>query len=274
MAVQQAYERFVRTDGEELWERIDASQERFIELVRSIGPDVVGTGTTWSARDVVAHVLTVGERYTNRDVTSTDGLGETPREVDVINERELRALDGVPMDALIDRLEAQMARVKASFTPEQLDLHMRFPFHGGVTIDGAGAMSNLVGEFLIHGNDLARAAARPWRIDSRDALLIINGILQLLPAYAEPSARGRLDLMWRLPGAADWILAFDNGTATSRPADVGEKVDVILTAPPETLLLFMYQRLGPVAALRGGLRVAGGRKPWRIAKLQKFLQKP
>lgn len=274
MAVGQAYERFVRTDSDELWQRIDLAEQRFIDLVRSIGPDVVGTGTTWSSRDVVAHVLTVVERYTNRDIASTDGLGATPREVDVINERELRALDGVPMAELLDRLEAHVARVKAAFAPEHLDLHLRFPFHGGVTIDAAGGMSNIVGEFLIHGRDLATAAGRPWRIESRDALLIINGVLQLLPAYAEPSAKGMLDLMWRLPGAADWILAFDNGAATSRPADTGERVDVILTAPPETLLLFLYQRLGPLAALRGGLRVAGGRKPWRVAKLQKFLQKP
>jgi uncharacterized protein (TIGR03083 family) len=274
MVVQQAYEQFVATDTEELWSRIDAAQERFIALVRTVGPSVVGTGTTWSARDVVAHVLTVTERYTNRDITSTDGLGATPREVDVINDRELRALDGVELEDLIGRLEAQMVRVKSAFAPATLDLHVRFPFHGGVTIDAAGGLSNIIGEFLVHGYDLAAAAGRRWEIAPRDALLIINGVVQLLPAYAEPSARGRLDLMWRLPGASDWILAFDDGKATSRRALAGERADVIMSAPPETLLLFMYQRVGQLAAVRRGLKVVGGRRPWRVVKLQKFLQKP
>jgi uncharacterized protein (TIGR03083 family) len=274
MVVQQAYEQFVATDAEELWRRIDAAQERFIALVRTVGPSVVGTGTTWSARDVVAHILTVTERYTNRDIKSTEGLGATPREVDVINDRELRALDGVELEELIGRLEAQMVRVKSAFAPATLDLHVRFPFHGGVTIDAAGGLSNIVGEFLVHGYDLAAAAGRRWEIAPRDALLIINGVVQLLPAYAEPSARGHLDLMWRLPGATDWMMAFDNGKAVSRPADVGERADVVMTAPPTTLLLFLYQRLSPLAAMRGGLRPAGGKRPWRVAKLQKFLQQP
>ncbi len=272
--MQQAYERFVTTDAHELWRRIDAAQERFVSLVRSVGPGVAGAGTTWSSRDVVAHILTVAERYTNRDVTSTDGLGATPREVDVINDRELRALDGVGFEELLTRLEAQMGRVRSAFAPEQLDLHVRFPFHGGVTVDAAGGMSNIVGEFLIHGYDLANAAGRPWPIAARDALLIINGVVQLLPAYAEPTAAGSLDLMWRLPGASDWVLAFDNGKADSRPPDAGERADAILSAPPETLLLFLYQRIGQVAAIRRGLRVVGGRRPWRITRLQKFLQKP
>jgi uncharacterized protein (TIGR03083 family) len=274
MAVQQAYDWFVTTDADELWHRIGAAQKRFVALVHAIGPNLVGAGTTWSSRDVVAHILTVVERYTNRDVTSTEGLGATPREVDVINDRELRALDGIDFDELLARLDAQMARVRTAFPPEQLDLHVRFPFHGGVTVDAAGGMSNIIGEFLIHGHDLARAAGRSWPIEARDALLILNGVMQLLPAYAEPSARGTLDLRWRVPGAPSWTIAFDNGRATSRPAHEGEAADVVVAAPPETLVLFLYQRLSTFAALRGGLRVAGGKRPWRIAKLQKYLQEP
>jgi uncharacterized protein (TIGR03083 family) len=274
MGTPQSYEEFIATDGQELWQRIDAAQERFVVLVRSIAPDLVAAGSTWSTRDVVAHVLTVMERYTNRDIASTDGLGATPREVDVINDRELRALDGVGLDELLNRLETQMGRVKRAFAPGALDLHVRFPFHGGVTIDAAGGLSNIIGEFLIHGHDLARAAGRAWPIESRDALLIINGVLQLLPAYAEPSAHGRLDLMWRLRGAARWVLAFEDGRATSRRAAAAERPDVVMSAPPETLLLFLYQRLGPGAGIRRGLKVVGGRRPWRVMKLQKFLQQP
>ncbi len=274
MTVQQAYDGFVSTDGDELWERIDAAHRRFGELVASTGPDVIGTGTTWTARDVAAHILTVLLRYTARDIRSSEGLGDTPRAVDEINARELRELDGVGIGELMPRLDEALAAVRASFGPDRMDLHERFPFHGGTTIDGAGGLSNIVGEYLIHGFDIARAAGYPWPIASRDALLVLNGVMQLLPAYAEPSARGSLIVMWRVPGAADWIMHFDNGKAVSRAAAPGERAHVIMAAPPETLMLFLYQRLGQGAALRRGLRVAGGRRPWRIVQMQKFLQKP
>jgi uncharacterized protein (TIGR03083 family) len=274
MTVQQKYERFVATDATELWQRVDVAQERFFQLARSIGPDVVGTGTVWSTRDVVAHLLTVMERYTNRDIRSREGLGDTPRAVDALNDLEMRPLVGVSMDELLVRLKAQMDRIREAFSPESIDLHERYPFHGGITVDAAGGVANLMGEFLVHGYDLATAAGRPWPITPRDGLLINNLGVQVMPAYRRPAAKGALDLLWRIPGAADWVIAFDNGRVVSRPADAGERVDVIMTAPPETLLLFMYQRIGPVAALRRGLRVSGGRRPWRIAKLQKFMEKP
>ena len=158
--------------------------------------------------------------------------------------------------------------------PPTLDLHVRYPFHGGVFIDAAGGLSNLVGEFLIHGYDIARAAGRPWAIEARDALLIMNGVLQISPAYAEPGATGPLKICLRSRGAADWVLDFNGGRLDSRAAAPGEAADVVMRAPAETLLLVFYSRIGTLASLRGGMLVTGGRRPWRIATLAKHLQKP
>ncbi len=269
-----SYRHFVALDGDELWERIDQAQARFTALVKSVGPHLVAEGSTWTARDVVGHVLTVARRYTERDVMSTEGLGDSPRAVDAINDAELLELQGLEMDELLAQLEVQMKTVRAVLPPESTDLHFRFPFHGGVSIDAAGGLSNLIGEFLVHGRDLARSARRSWNIDARDALLIINGVLQILPGYAEPAATDSLKVCLRVSGASDWVLAFDQGKLDSRPATSREMVDVVLKAPAETLLLVLYSRIGTAASIRKGVLLAGGRRPWRIAHLPKHLQQP
>ncbi|HVU60374.1 MAG TPA: maleylpyruvate isomerase family mycothiol-dependent enzyme [Mycobacteriales bacterium] len=269
----QAYQRFITTDGLELWDRIDHAQARLTELARAVGPQAVVAGSSWTARDLVGHILTVARRYTERDIRSTDGLGDTVREVDVLNDRELHELGSLDMTELLAQLDAQMDKVRGEFPAHEVDLRERFPFHGGTTIDAAGGLSNLVGEFLIHGRDLARGLGRPWTIDSRDALLIMNGALQVTPGYAEPTATGTLRVLVRTAGAVDWMLAFAGGRLDSRPATRDEPVDVVLTGPAETLLLMFYSRIGTVESLRGGLRV-GGPRPWRVARLSKHLQKP
>ncbi len=272
--VQHAYQQFVALDAQELWDRIDRAQARFTALVESVGPDLVAAGSTWTTRDVVGHLLTVARRYTERDITSTEGLGDSPRAVDAINRAELLALQGLDMDDLLSQLQLQMKAIKAALPPDGTDLAQRFPFHGGVSIDAAGGLSNLIGEFLLHGRDLAHKALHPWKIDPRDALLIINGVLQIIPGYAEPTATAPLKVRLRAEGAVDWMLAFDQGKLDSRPAVAQEAADVVLKAPPETLLLVLYSRIGATASLRMGLRVVGGRRPWRVTQVPKYLQQP
>ena len=272
--MEHSYTHFVTLDAQELWDRIDEAQARFTALVESAGPYLMAAGSTWTARDVVGHILTVARRYTERDITSTEGLGDSPRAVDAINRAELLALEGLDMEDLLAQLESQMKTVRAALPPDSTDLDQRFPFHGGVSIDSAGGLSNLIGEFLVHGRDLARSAQRRWKIDARDALLIINGVLQVLPGYAEPAATDSLKVCLRTSGAADWMLAFEHGKLDSRPAMSREVADVVLKAPPETLLLVLYSRIGTAASIRRGLLVAGGRRPWRIAHLSKHLQQP
>lgn len=270
----QRYEGFIRTDADELWARIDDAQARFTELVRRIGPEVKANGSTWSARDVVGHILTVTRRYTDRELTDRAGLADTAREVDTINDVELAALRGIPMEELLVELEQQMKKVRDLLPPDAVDFQQVFPFHGGTSVDAAGGLSNFMGEFLVHGLDLARSMDDPWPIEARDARLILMMLLQVAPGWAEPSAKGSLKVRLRVPGATEWMLAFNGGALVSRPADPGEPADVILKAPADTLMLLFYQRVSPGAAMRRGLRVAGGRRPWRIARFPKMLQEP
>lgn len=56
-----------------------------------------------------------------------------------------------------------------------------------------------------------------------------------------------------------------------RPTD---RADAVLRLPASTLVLVLYQRIGAFTALRQGLRIVGGRRPWVALKLQSHFERP
>jgi len=263
------YELFTTTDVAELWSRIDAAGERFLGLARDVDEALSLRNSTWSANDVVGHVLTVVRRYTQGPT-----LGDTPRDVDRINADELATIADVPYRERIDDLARELKVMREMWSSETLDLHGRVPFHGGTTVDIAAALTNMIGELLLHGYDVARSAERPWPLHERDCVLILNGVLQILPAYANRSSEASLRLKLVTKGAQRWLLAFDRGQLTSEPASRGQEVDVVVRTPASTLVLALYSRLSPWAAACKGMYVVGGRHPWRVLRLGSLLEKP
>ena len=50
-----------------------------------------------------------------------------------------------------------------------------------------------------------------------------------------------------------------------RPAD---RPDAVLKLPASTMVRMLLKRIGPFTAVRHGLRIVGGRRPWKALKLQ------
>jgi uncharacterized protein (TIGR03083 family) len=164
----------------------------------------------------------------------------------------------------LDRLAAELTRAMAAFVAatEAAPPGARLGSPIGVVMTPATIAAIVLGEQLIHGLDLARAAGRPWPIDADDARLVFPGVVELLPAYLNrDQARGlRVRYELRAGGDLRYQLAIDDGTATVGPAT--GSADCVITADPVAFLLVGYGRIsqwGPM--LRGQLR-AGGRKPW------------
>lgn len=269
----QPYERLVATDAHELWSRIDEAESRFRELVRGVEETLPVRGSTWTVRDVTGHLVTVLRRYINRVVAETGGLAATPRGVDQLNADELAALSGT-RDELLADLAMEMKTVRELFGPDRVDLHATVPFHAGATVDIAAALANLIGEFLIHGWDVARSAGRSWSIGELDARLVLNGVLQIAPSYVKRDGTGSLAVRLDLPDAHPWLLSIARGAAVSRRWQPDDQVDAVLRAPAATMLLAMYSRIGIGTATRRGLRIAGGRRPWRARLLTSLLERP
>ena len=264
------YELFIATTQRELHERIDRAHQRFTDLLRAADPALPLPRSQWSVADVAGHVLTVLRRYRGNPT-----LGDTPRDVDRINAEELAALGTVPLAELLEEIDRELKLFRDTWSTAQgLTLTDPVPFHGGAAVDIAAALSNIVGEFLIHGYDVAAATGVRWPIDPLDARLILNGVLQIVPAYAVRSATERLRMRLDVAGAHPWVLDFDRGRLTSRRATEHEPVDVAVRAPADVLVLSLYSRLTPMQAARRRLLVVGGRRPWKVLRLSRLIEQP
>lgn len=262
------------TGREELRGRIDEARRRFVALAVGADPTARVLDGTWSVQQMVAHVVSVADRYCG--VASGDGYrqAERPRDLDRINDEEVSAALA-PVPSMLERLE-EVALVMADFFDRASAESGVFPFHGGVEIDCVAGQTNWLGELLIHGRDIARAVGAPWELSERDMLLVLSGMQQMASAYLHRErARGRrLVVALDVPDARPWVLDIRDGDVQSRPRTAGDRPDAVLRSSATTMALVLYQRLGNLGAMRRGLMITGGRRPWVALGLQRLFEKP
>ncbi len=126
-----------------------------------------------------------------------------------------------------------------------------------------------LGEVLVHGFDMARAARLPWRIEPRHAVLVHQAYLPLLPHTldARRAAQIRLRLEMRIRGMDRYVIVVENAKLyTEEPSR--SPVDAHLSADPASYLLLVWQRIGPLRPMLRGQLIAWGRRPWRAMALQ------
>jgi hypothetical protein len=144
----------------------------------------------------------------------------------------------------------------------------------GLVLEPSVMTCLLLGEQLVHGLDIARAAHLPWSIRNDDALLVIPAALSLAPTYLRPSRSKKTNISFelRMRGGCRYRTAITHGTGVVTEA--GEKADCVITADPVAFLLIGFGRVPQFPQiLRGKLR-AGGRKPWLAAKFGSLLESP
>lgn len=268
-----AYDELVYTTGDELWDRIHQAHRRFAALLSVTPGKTALRGSEWTAGEVAGHVLTVLRRYTRRDLDSPEGLSEHGSAVAGQNAAELAELGQYSVAEVLDQAWQELADIEQRL-PRTMDLHETFPFHGGLKIDAAAALGNLLGEFLVHGRDVALARGKTWRIGSRNAALALTVGLQAAPAYVHPDAPGDLKVELRTPETNAWILDLADGELTSRRALRRERADLRIYGRTEPLLLNLYGRMNLATATAHGLTVIGGRRPWRLTRLPQTFLKP
>ncbi|MCX6395602.1 MAG: hypothetical protein NTV23_03880 [Propionibacteriales bacterium] len=268
-----AYDEFVRTDGDELWDRLHQAHRRFAALLSVTPAKHPVPGSDWTAGAIAAHLLTVVQRYTQRDMTSAAGLSPDAAAISALNETELTRYADASVAEVLDLLWQELADLEQKF-PRDADLHQTFPFHADQQVDVAGWLGNLIGEFLVHGRDVARSRGKTWLIGSRNAALALNLGIQAIPGFVSPDAPGDLKLEIRTPQTTPWVIDLADGVATSRAARNREPADVKVYVRTEPLLLNQYGRIGmPMMTVLGAV-VIGGRRPWRLTRLGPSFQAP
>jgi putative sterol carrier protein len=234
---------------------------------------------TWTAAETAAHMAAELRDYTlalNRHtagyMTHENRPTESPSQMGaVVNARQLIDVPERNMSRLAELLEqASLAYLAAAAVADE---SAPIPTANGLVLRPATMTCLLLGEQVVHGLDIARAAGIGWSINPADALLIIPGILSVAPEYLRPSAAtARVSFELRIRGATHYRMAVDRGTAVVTAA--GAKSDCVITADPVAFLLLGFGRISQWSPiLRGKLR-PGGRKPWKATTFATLLASP
>jgi uncharacterized protein (TIGR03083 family) len=254
---------------------------RSADLWRQIDkPDALAPGLIWTAAETAAHV--VGDirdytqaltRHANGYMTHANPPTGSPSALSAkVNARHLEEVPERNLHRLADNLEAAGDAYLNAAAAADTSAQIATP--NGLVISPATMAALLLGEQLIHGLDISRAAGIGWTIAPADAYLVIPGVLSVAPQYLRPrrAAGVHISFELRMRGGASYRLAVDDGTAVVTAA--GEKADCVITADPVAFLLLGYGRISQLSpVLRGQLR-PGGRKPWLAMKFGTLLSSP
>lgn len=256
---------------------------RSAQLWRSIAdPEAPVPGLAWTAGQTAAHVVGDLREYTdalNRHVNGDRAAVKIPdgspaRVRTAVNDRHLIDISERDPRGLADMLEETAARYLAAASAIGTSERIAILTADGLVLEPAVMTCLLLGEQLVHGLDIARAAHRPWTIGHDDALLVIPAVLSLAPKYLRPSRTKdlRISFELRIRGGCRYRMAITNGTGVVTAA--GEKSDCVITADPVALLLVGFGRVPQFSQLLRGKLRAGGRKPWLAAKFGTLLASP
>lgn len=244
--------------------------ERTARLLRTV-PDGTARvpGLDWTAAEAAAHLLGELSFYTGfltgqRDAhvyLEEDSAGQTATQRNAAaNARQLGEFPERDMSRLADAIVAA-AEEYTGTAAGRPDSDQALVTNGMIlTVPVMSAL--LLGELVVHGLDIARAAGLPWPITAEDALLVLAGALAVAPQYVDrQAAAGRhVSYELRLRGGTGYRLSFDDGAVTV--TEPGPKADCVISADPVAFLLVGYGRTGQWGQIIRGKIRAAGRKPW------------
>jgi hypothetical protein len=251
----------------DLWRRIDT-------------PDAPAPGLKWTAAQTAAHV--VGDlrdytqaltRHAGGYMTHANRPTESPSRLSaIVNARHLEEVSERNLHRLADLLEEAAAGYLDAAAAADPAVEIETP--NGLVVAPSTMACLLLGEQLVHGLDISRAARLRWDIRAADALLVIPGVLTVAPQYVRPNraAGVRVSYELRMRGGAAYRLAVDGGVAVVTSA--GERADCVITANPVDFLLLGYGRIPQWSPLLRGRLRPGGRKPWLARKFGTLLYSP
>jgi uncharacterized protein (TIGR03083 family) len=215
----------------------------------------------WTVQQTLGHLVTVTPRF----AAGPEGLGtwaDEPPDLAGINERELSAIGELSVADLKVRLRdavEDVIRRVGRFGAEP----PTYRYHGGEVVVADRALGILLGEFLIHGADVAAALRRPFPIPEDEAALAIDGAVPIASGWVDPvAARGHTATYEiRIRGGGTYTLTFVDGALEARDGPAGS-ADCRISANPAAFLPVLYRRRSPWRFVPTGGLVAWGRRPW------------
>ncbi len=252
---------------------IDAARSTgnaFVDLViaaRNPEAPLIGA-PAWNVTDCFGHVASTPSRFMGL-VDGTVESCEHPQDLVDHNAKQIANLAtrdiGGLSDMLLEDLDVLLDTV-AHFGARVPNMD----FDGVCPIRADAALGLLIGEFAIHGHDIAQATRQPWTIDPQLASLVAHGRHHILPRWVDPETAAGHTATYdvRLRSAERSIYEFTDGVLEVNPADP-RPADVHISVDPTTAMLAAYGRVSTRWACLTGRAFAWGPRPWLAAGFMK-----
>lgn len=238
---------------------LEVTARRTADLLRSL-PDLHAPipGSEWTMREAAVHLVSHAGISMDIAAGMPSPIGSMTKEE--LGEQNARRLGDIPQSdpekvaGLLTEAVAGLLEATACRSADQAVV-----FHAGVTMDLAGLMCISLGEHLLHGYDMARAAGAPWPVDPRHALLVHSAYVRCYGSWLDAKAASGLTAGYRieLQGGDAFTVRFSSGECHLDPRDSGP-VDCTIAADPVAYLLVQSGRMTQWDAIALGLyRVEG-----------------
>ena len=238
---------------------LEATARRTADLLRSLpNLDAPVPGSEWTVQEAAVHLVSLAGISMDIAAGMPSPIGSMTKEV--LRDQNARRLGDIPQSdpekvaGLLTEAVAGLLEAIACRSADQAVV-----FHGGVTRDLARLMCISLGEHLLHGYDIARAAGAPWPIDRGHALLVHSAYIRCYGSWLDERAASGLTAGFRigLQGGDDFTVRFSAGECHVDPRDSGP-VDCTIGADPVAYLLVQSGRMTQWDAIALGLyRIQG-----------------
>ena len=235
--------------------------ERYAQLMESVTDTSIAIpASEWTIRDAAAHVA--GSNHRMAALAGGEASAVPRIDKQFLDARARKLIDENPeTDAkkLADQIREGLTRVVAATANRPGD--QPISYHGGLRLNLAQLVSLYLGEYLLHGYDIALAVETPWAIDPGYAALAVSTFRFCYPGILDPAAADGLEAVYRLDTAGtDPFFVRISDASCEAPAPPGH-VDCVISADPVTALLVMSGRLSQWAAIALGRLTFSGARP-------------
>jgi uncharacterized protein (TIGR03083 family) len=239
--------------------------EQLAAVLRQISDPTRKAIGIWSIGETANHVAGSHEYFLS--AARGEATLESLDEVDAGNARSLAEDPERDPSVLADRLEAGVKELVRYAGTVEGDPVVK-PFIG-VEVPLSTLLAIELGEVVVHGYDIARAAGLPWRIEPSDALVAHREFLALLPYLLDKkrSAGARVNAEIRIRGMDPFVVSVHDGILGLEQA-TGQKVDFTMSVDPAVYLLMYFNRVNPLSQMLRGKLLLWGRRPWKIQTFQ------
>ncbi len=242
---------------------------RFADVLGQVGDPAVSAVGVWSIAETAVHVsqsspyFLAAARGQAQLEDVNDNAATTVRSVAAEPERDLRVLAGRIVRGEHDLVA--YARAAGGDRPVTPFVGLRVPLSSMLAIE--------LGELLVHGFDVTRAAGLPWPIEPAAAALALGGELRVLPLLLDThrAAGLRMRLKLHIRHGSPLVVVIDND-ALRVELPSAQSVDCHVLVDPVAFLLVSFHRISPASAALTGKILPWGRKPWLLPKFQSALK--